>query len=64
MESEKSQRARLIRDLSKSITYWIDTNPNEEFAEAYIMMLNAFSNPTYIKERKDENTTNAEQWEG
>lgn len=43
MREDIKYRVKLIKELSDSITYWSDKN--EEYMEAYMYMLNMFTNP-------------------
>ena len=57
MESEKTQRARLLKELTDKVSYWADRN--EDYMEAYLTLLHAFSMPNIKERNEDENTEDA-----
>lgn len=48
MREELKHKIKLIKDISDSISYWSDKN--EEYMEAYMYMLNMFTNPQQDEE--------------
>lgn len=56
MESVQTQKARLLKELAEKVAYWVDKN--DDYANAYIMMMHGFTYPQEDNIKKENENQN------